>query len=74
MRLLLILNESDKREIEISADNPCLQNLADLETTIADKLQISRVKYLMIFASFWDDFVNLDNVSKLHDKAKIKVI
>lgn len=74
MRLLLILSESDKREIEILDGDPCLQNLVEFEATVADRLQIMQLKFLMIFAPFWDEFVNLDDISKLHDKAKIKVI
>lgn len=34
MRLLLILRESDKREIEIPDEDPCLKNLAELGTNL----------------------------------------
>lgn len=51
-----------------------LKFVPELEVTIADRLRIAKVKFLMIFAPFWDEFVNLDDISKLHDKAKIKVI
>lgn len=74
MRLLLILNDNHKSEIEILEGNSCLHSLAAFKTSVAERLKIPQPISLMIFNPFWNDFVNFDDVSKLQDKAKIKVI
>lgn len=74
MRILIIINDSNKPLISIPDESPALGDVISLKEEIVRQIEwIGGEFSLQIFVPDFGDYANLTNIGMIEDKCKIKV-